>query len=275
MKRIFHACMIFFAAILIGFGQIIPPLYVGNIEPILDEYNRPLIGSYAAEQNRSLIEIRIAEDGIIRPPYPDGTIHPKNPLLRSSWAGLNAMGNNSGLFCEIFPQRIDPTNLIFARAYNKPTRKEATFYMDTPTYTPSKIDSSLVMKFGNPKPMDPRDDDGDGLNNSWEENLGIDDRYTADYDGDGMSDLMEMLAGTAPDDPNSFFAIKYINMQNNIVDIGWYSVPNKTYQVQHTTDLIDGFKNVENSITAGPGEYELNKTLTETNRMMHYRVVIP
>ncbi len=260
-----------------GFAGIIPPLYVGNTEPILDEFKHPLMGSGGdPTSQRCLIEIRTANDGIIRPPNKDGYSHPYNPLLRSSATGLNVSGKDTGLFCEVFVYRIDPTNKVFARAYNRSTAQEATFYMDTPLYTPPRSSPSfttLILSFESAKPIDSGDNDNDGLNNSWEETLGIDDRLTSDYDDDGSSDYEEMLAGTAPDDPDSIFEIKSITYLTNQTKIVWSSVPGRKYQVQRTVSMTEMFTNLHAKIIAD--QYEIQKLINDTNRMMYYRVTIP
>ena len=256
-----------------GIGGIITPLYVGNTSPILDEFKRPIRGTWG-QNDASLIEIRVATDGIIRPPQPNGEAHPKNPLLRSSFAGKNACGANSGLFCEIFVYRIETTNLIFARAYNSPSASNATFYSDTPLYgNIATHQSSLVMTFGDAKPIDSNDDDLDGINNSWETVLGIDDRLTPDYDGDGATDLEEMLAGTAPDDPSSIFKITGVWFHNDSVEVSWSSIPGKTYIVQKTTSLKNEFMDVGTQIKAN--SFEQTETATGTNINGFYRVIIP
>ena len=53
------------------------------------------------------------------------------------------------------------------------------------------------------------DDDGDGLNNSWEKSLGADPN-NPDSDGDGMSDGDEHRAGTGATDSNSTSVITTI-----------------------------------------------------------------
>lgn len=257
------------------FGGISTPLYVGNIDPILDEFKNPIMGSFGDPQ-RCLVEIRVAENGVIIPPFKDGSAHPLNPLLRSSWAGKNVSSKNSGLFCEVFVGRINPQNKIFARAYNRAAAKEATFYMDTPIYTAppqSMSATTLILSFGSARPIDANDDDGDGLNNSWEESLGIDDRLTSDYDGDGSSDYEEMLAGTAPDDPDSIFRIKSIAHLTNQTKIVWSSVPNKKYQIQRTISMIEIFTNILSEITAD--KYETQELIGDTNKSMYYRIIIP
>lgn len=255
-------------------GQIIPPLYVGNTVSAVSQTDQTFPGTCGYPQNSSLVEIRMANDGIIRPPTTNGFPHYKNPLITNTYMGMNAMGRNPGLFCVVFPYRIPIGTSVFARVFNDINAEQATFYADTSVVVaPPKYESTLVMNFGPAKPLDSGDADSDGLNNSWEEYLGINDRLTNDYDNDGFSDLNEMLAGTAADDPSSIFKIKYIVRMLDQIDIGWYSVPDKTYQVQGISDLVEPFTNIGESVIAS--NYEENVILEETNRMKHYRIIIP
>ena len=259
-----------------SFADIVPPLYVGNIKPALDEQNSPLFGTHdGTHTNGALVEIRTAYNGLAIPPDTNGVPNVKTILIDSCAMGYNAAIPNSGLFCIVVPVRNSITNKVFARAYNKSTIEESTFYMETPVYDiPASHQSSLVVEFKTIRPIDSGDDDGDGLVNSWEELLGIDDRPTSDYDGDGASDLMEMLAGTAPDDPSSIFKIKSIDRFLNHTVVGWYSVPGKMYQVKNTPNLLKPFTSTGTVVVANGGDYELSKTLYETNQTMHYNVVI-
>ena len=260
------------------------PLYVGNIEPVRDEYGREMMGSNRSSgaAERSRVEIRTATDGIIRPPSTDGNAHYKNPLLTAEsvgGVGMNASRPNSGLFCMVFPNPPAPGTPVFARVFNAPMAKDASFYADSAiTFVPVN-DSSLTLVFGPAKPLDSGDADGDGLNNSWEKSLGIDDRLTSDYDGDGMSDLHEMLAGTAPDDPDSNLAFRSIRREDGVVTAGagksfnkpvhvkWQSVPGKTYRLEYVPKLVGddpetgqpyAFELVGDSITAEAGEFEID-----------------
>ena len=241
----------------VSFAQIIPPLYVGNIKPVMDEYQRIMRSSCS-------VELRRADDGIIRPPFVSGEAHPKNPLISSNSVGhieLNAMPN-TGLFCIIFPYRPTPGTKMFARAYNDINPSNATFYADTFVgISPDNSLSSLVLDFGLAKPIDSGDDDSDGLNNSWERLLGIDDRLTPDYDRDGMTDYHEMLAGTAPDDPDSNLSFNAINPEfggENKLRMKWNSVPGKHYQIQYIPNLIGEEEAIDvgEEILADFNEYE-------------------
>jgi hypothetical protein len=246
---------------------IVPPLYVGNTEIVRDEYGRPMRGT-------CLVEIRKAEGGIIRPPDTNGFTHPLNPLASSNCVGkvgMNSMSPDSGLFCVVFPFRPEVGSKIFARAYNSSTYETSTFYADsTACEVPLQNKTSLILNFSSARAIDPNDDDNDGLNNSWESLLGIDDRLTPDYDGDGMVDYYEMLAGTAPDDPDSIFAFSAANPQNDSeeVEVAWQSIPGKRYQIQYLPELpvliseeiviID----VGDEILAGPSEFEKREFVT-------------
>ncbi len=253
---------------------IICPLYVGNTVSAISQTRLPFSGTCGMPQNSSLVEIRMATDGIIRPPTINGQPHYKNPSITNSYMGMNAMGKDSGLFCVVFPYRIPAGTYVFARVFNNINAEQATFYADTSVVVaPPENRSDLILNFGDAKPLDSGDDDHDGLINSWEQYLGISDRLTNDYDNDGISDLNEMLSGTAPDDPDSAFRIKYITRLINTIDIGWYSVPGYTYQIQGISDLREPFTNVGESVIADG--YEENKILEETNRMKHFRIIIP
>lgn len=268
-KNILAAILTSLLTISASFSQITAPLYVGNIKQATDEFDRPIL---SVKGYGALVEIRNANNGAIISPDTNGVSHPNNPLIYSCEMGLNSCV--AGMFCAIFPLRINPTNRIFARTYNRASPQEATFYLDSPIYSPDNNGSSLVIEFGEVLPMDAGDSDGDGLNNSWEETFSIDDRPTPDYDGDGASDLQEMLAGTAPDDKDSIFKMLYITRSGISVGIGWTSAPSRTYQLQRNNNMMEPFIDVWNEIAAGDGVYSLFVTRIDTNRTSNYRVKI-
>jgi hypothetical protein len=258
-----------------AWGGIAAPLYVGNLAPVQDQYGRKMIGSHlpSGAATRSYVEIRSAADGVIRPPGPDGAPHPLNPLYSTNsigGMGMNSAEANSGIFCFAFAHRPAAGTKIFARAYNAPSVAEASFYADSAVGSAPATGSSLVLNFGPAQPLDAGDADVDGLNNAWEKALGIDDRATADYDGDGMGDYHEMLAGTGADDPNSLLAFRSIRREAGAapadaggqtfkaVRVKWQTVPGKSYQVQYVPSLLDApvFIDVGEVVTAAAGEYE-------------------
>ena len=261
-------------------GGFQPSLYIGNEVPVRDEYGHPMAGAMLSsmETNCSRIEIHVATDGIIHPPSITGGAHPNNPLLEEDGIGKigqNATDANSGLFCLMFSAQPAGGAKIFGRAFNAQTTTQATFYADSALAVLPEGEATLVLSFEKAKPLDPGDDDSDGLNNSWEQELEIYDRPTADYDGDGMSDLHEMLAGTAPNDPSSKLAFRSIRPDagpapadagpewTKPVRVKWQSVPGKTYQLQYVPALLgeQEFIPVGDHVTAAAGEYEIERVV--------------
>lgn len=243
-------------------GGISTPLYLGNLVPVLDQYDQPMFGSTdpAAAAGRSRVEIRNATDGIIRPPTATGDAHSKNPLLTPDSVG--GMGQNSaeqGYFAMLFPNRPATGTKIFGRVYNAPTVAEASFYSDSYIATAPATASTLVLVFRPALPLDSGDDDSDGLINSWEKALGTDGVATNDFDGDGLGDHDEMLAGTNPADPDSLLALRAVQRVDNAVRVRWQSVPDKTYRVEYlpAPPAEQNYVPLGDVVTAGTDEYEL------------------
>ncbi len=277
-KRNISCCAVFCLSAVCASAGVSSPFYVGNVAPVLDEYGRPMRGSHRSSDaaSRPLVEIRTSTDGIIRPPSIGGSPHPYNPLLSADSTGgmgMNTASSDSGLFCLVLDSRPPPGTQLFARAFNAPTWAESSFYADTPMATVPAPSSgvSLQVTFGAAKPLDSGDDDGDGLNNSWEKTFGTDDRATADYDDDGMLDLHEMLAGTSPTDPTSRLEFCAIRREGTAtgkdgdeaescpVRMRWLSVPGRSYQIQYVPTLLGEqvYIPVGDVVTAAEGETEM------------------
>ena len=261
-------------------GGIVRSLYVGNVVPVKDEFGRPMRGSplSAEAAQRCRIEIRTTTTGVVYAPGTNGASSPYNPLLATNSVG--GMGENaevadSGLFCLSFADRPATGTRIFARIYDAPTAAEAAFYVDSALATVTSNAASLVLAFGAVRPLDAGDDDGDGLNNSWERALGTYGRPAADYDADAMSDLHEMLAGTDPTDATSLLELRGAWSENNVagydpqtrlLHVRWPAVPGKSYQLEAaarlaadpTTGAPPEFLPVGDVLTAGADETALD-----------------
>jgi hypothetical protein len=260
------------AGSLASWGGIQTPLYVGNLVPATNEYGRIMPGSRAGDEIVSRVEIRVATDGIIRPPGTGGEAHPANPLLSSESAGgmgLNSMAPDSGLFCMVFPRPPAPGAKLFARVYNAPAAAAASFYADSALVTVSGGERELAVVFGAIRSMDEGDDDGDGLSNAWEKSLGTHEQPGADYDGDGMSDWEEWRAGTDPTDGDSLLAFSAIHRLAGDMPTGsqetgmrtirvqWRSMPGRSYRLEWLPGLLGEAEPepVGEALTAGADEY--------------------
>ena len=260
-----------------AWGEVVSPLYVGNLVPVLDQNGRIMAGSCRSADAafRSRVEVRTVIGGGIVPPAADGTAAEINPLLTPNSVcgiGYGASTTNSGLFCLAIPNRPPAGTKIFARVFNAPTVAEASFYADSRLgVAQAGSKTSVVLTFGAAQPLDPGDADGDGLNNSWEKALGINDRLTADYDGDGMSDLQEMRAGTNPKDAGALLAFRSIREESSAalrradgaavqtMRVSFQVVPGKSYQLEFSPSICNpAFIPAGGVVTAAEGETEID-----------------
>lgn len=259
-----------------AYEGIVTPLYVGNTAPVLDERGQPMRGSNRPSESagRCRVELRTMTTGVILPPTVDGEAHPYNPLVSPASVGgmgQNAARSDSGIFCMVFPHRLPAGVRIFARVYNAPTVEAASFYVDSaPAVVPTSA-TSMRLTFGEPRPMDTRDIDADGLINSWEKSLGTADRLTPDYDGDGITDLNEMLAGTEANNADSLLAIRSVHRESESMArtsgtgryhplrVRFQSVPGRSYQLELLSSLTgeEEALPIGDIVTAGDEETEL------------------
>jgi hypothetical protein len=97
------------------------------------------------------------------------------------------------------------------------------------------------------------DRDGDGMLDEYEianelNPFDASDR-DLDLDGDGRSNYMESVAGTAANDPNSALRIIDYNLTDTTGSLTWSSIPGRIYQVQFSTDL-ENWTNLPDDIPA-------------------------
>lgn len=254
-----------------GQGPQPTPMGIGTLTSTLDEYGNVLRGSYDTPiTNCCLVMVLWATNGAsdLRRANVDGTPHPKNaPVTDSSMLpnGRTAIGHallgpasTPGTFSVSVTNtiRINKNRSIFVRIFNAPTLEAATFYRDSLQVLPIPQDDTADMIFTVPQtdwPLDPADPDGDGLNNSWEKNLGTD-PYLADTDGDGNTDLEEWIAGSRGNDPTAYFIMTHVRPGpgNHTSIVGWPSMASKKYILQYIPDLSGAqeFVDVSDEITA-------------------------
>ncbi|MEY2410521.1 MAG: hypothetical protein QOF48_3191, partial [Verrucomicrobiota bacterium] len=121
------------------------------------------------------------------------------------------------------------------------------------------------------------DTDSDGMPDNYESNYsGNPTNFVAnaDADGDGMSNLAEFLAGTDPNDSNSFLRIVQ-NITNGSAVVNFAAVANRTYTVQYSEVLSPGnWQKLADVVSRSTNRVEVlfDPTWT-TNRF--YRVVLP
>ncbi|MCP5537472.1 MAG: lamin tail domain-containing protein [Akkermansiaceae bacterium] len=119
------------------------------------------------------------------------------------------------------------------------------------------------------------DSDSDGMPDSWEKYHfgGTGETDDGDWDKDGTANIMEYLAGTDPDDPESVFHITSIAQEPAAVVLHWSSVEGKTYTVQRSGDLTDGsWVDVETGIPATAPTNTYTHAISGTAAF--YRVVV-
>jgi hypothetical protein len=93
--------------------------------------------------------------------------------------------------------------------------------------------------------LDPnRDDDGDGISNSYEQSHGLDPLNSADAnvdnDGDGQTNLQEFQAGTDATNSASAFRITAIVKTNNDLRVTWMTGTGKTNALERSTGTSNG-----------------------------------
>lgn len=264
-----------------GYAQVTTPLHITTGNVILDEFGQPLQGTASAPGD--LVQVLRADSGVIMPPLADGRPDPSNPAVEGGQVGIGRFmprsQTNPGKFAVLIGGTSRPADAskLFVRVFNAPTLAEASFYEDSEVITVKGNEILHVSIARTSKALDPADDDGDGLNNSWEKSYDSN-PANPDTDGDGMTDGEEARAGTGLRDPDSKLAMKGIAKeatQNRRVT--WESVPGKRYQVQYTETGLDQnpeFVDIGGVVDADPVLDETSIEVTNTGSVGFYRVVL-
>ena len=132
----------------------------------------------------------------------------------------------------------------------------------------------------------PGDQDGDGMQDTWEDTNALDPEDPSDAaedaDGDGMSNFAEFRAGTIPTNANSVFLVEIDDIRNGQtwlegVVLRWASISNRSYTVWRTLNVAtQALDFVEGGIDASPpvNEY-IDPSVTNTDRGFYIIEVEP
>ena len=214
------------------------PLQIAAMYDLRDERNDRLHGNHPSSPiygithvEGDLVHVMQCDSGIF-PPDTDGTASAQTPLrfITRIGYGMAPIFEQPGKFADgVFPR---PTGSLFIRVFNAPTLAEATFYVDSHVHTMGNDDAIFrIESRRTSQPIDPRDDDDDGLNNSWEISYGTD-TGDQDSDDDGIMDGLEHMAGLNPLDKDSNLAMAQVRCHGASLCVEWTSVSGRTYQVE-------------------------------------------
>lgn len=121
------------------------------------------------------------------------------------------------------------------------------------------------------------DTDGDGMDDNWEiahfGNLSRD--GTGDFDGDGMSDLAEYLAGTDPTNANSYLKVTAITTGGGGALITWGAISGKNYRLQYKDDVeANDWYDILGDVTAASNSASKTDTSATNSVLRFYRVIL-
>lgn len=219
------------------------PLEVAVMQPIKNERGQLLQGKDGAPYE--IFMILWASNNWIYPPADlIGNPDPRNPLMQSGLGHVGDMSVGTGRLSWIFNQvtNIPPdpyrSGRLFIRVFNGPDLGSSSFYGDSEILSiPEKGGVLTYYVSMTSTPLDTDDDDGDGLNNSWEDSEGTS-RDDQDTDDDGLDDNQEHLTGTDGTDPDSYFQVVWIRPSGSDAIVAWPSVAGKKYRLQYTEDEL-------------------------------------
>lgn len=250
-----------------------PPVvsqFVGLTGPVVDEFGEVLQGNDPDSQlfghthvEGDVVQVLLTTDGNIYPPDIFGNPHPNNVVLQTTKIGLgvSAFYEQPGFFAAAVPRPAEGS-YIFIRVFNNSTLEESTFYGDSEKYrvTWQKLETFHGTITGTSHPIDSNDDDGDGINNSWERSY---------VQRDGVS------SGGDPEETQYGFPVdirRLLPILQNHLYIEWDAEPGTTYVVECTTAGMGGKYHAVREIVA---ETEIGQALIPwalNHEMACYRI---
>jgi hypothetical protein len=221
--------------------------------PIYDQRGSLLPGNEPARETLGkhyirgcMAQILVATTGVIRPPLTDGAPHPDNSVIHTTYIGhgIDPEIMWPGRFATMVTPRPANGAKIFVRVFNQPSLELVSFYADSQLFTVSwSADTTFYADIPHTaNAIDPADDDGDGLNNSWERVNGSNPNL-ADTDEDEFDDMQEFLAGTDADDWDSFLRIIGMKIENEMIKLQYAAGKNRAVRFQQTAEIGAHFGN--------------------------------
>ena len=122
------------------------------------------------------------------------------------------------------------------------------------------------------------DSDGDGLPDALELQLfgSLAESGTGDFDGDGVSNYDEFVAGTDLKDAKSYLHLEVVNTAQSGVLLRWQTVTGISYQVRQRSAIGDGPWSALSLTVAGDGSVaEVRPTISAQGAAFYQLVVLP
>jgi hypothetical protein len=95
----------------------------------------------------------------------------------------------------------------------------------------------------------------------------------ADPDGDGMSNLAEFRAGTRPLDRTSALRFRALKKTAGVgFEVRWRSESNRSYTIERSTNLTQGFTSMTNGILSTPPENMHSDAVPPEAGAVFYRI---
>lgn len=201
--------------------------YIGTKGHIITQLDEVIKNGYVVHVYKTL-------DGTIYPPEYDGTPNVSNELLDVAKIGdgVDPLIIKEGQFHLAFsPKPLG--SFIFIRVFHKG------FYGDSELYKiPTTKHETFMADIKIDKPLDERDNDGDGLHNSWELTYDTNTELI-DSDNDGYSDYQEVCVNTDPNNSNHFMQITYTEAIPQGLILLWEAQYGVEYLIEGTTNKLN------------------------------------